>query len=113
MIEPLRFILIDTINLREEINGLEATPLEETTHPENPSIMSQQERLSIVSIAQLGGTRTSSGKNVLNVLIDLITIYDKEERSGVSLITQVQFMEEGELGETSAPTPEYLTSIPK
>ena len=39
LIEPLRVIPVDTINLREEINGSETTPLEETAHPENLSIM--------------------------------------------------------------------------
>jgi hypothetical protein len=69
--------------------------------------------LSVVATAQLGETRTSSGTDVPNVLIDLITIYDDEEISEVSLITPVPIKEEGEPGETSAPTPEALTSIPQ
>jgi hypothetical protein len=82
LIEPLRVIPVDTINLREEINGSETTPLEETAHPENPSIMSQQARSSVVATTQLGGTRTSSGTDVPNVLIDLITIYDMRKAQG-------------------------------
>jgi hypothetical protein len=73
--------------------------------------MSQQERLSVFATSYLGGTRTSSGKDVPNVLIDLTTIYDDEEILGVSLITPIPNMEEGEPGETSTLTPEYLTSI--
>jgi hypothetical protein len=44
LLEPIRVTPTDTINLREELNGSESTPLEETAHPENPGIMSQQER---------------------------------------------------------------------
>jgi hypothetical protein len=50
---------------------------------------------------------------VTDILIDLITIYDDEESSGVSLITPVPITEEGEPGETSALTLKALTSIPQ
>jgi hypothetical protein len=53
---------------------------------------------------QLGEIIKSSGTDFVDVLIDLITIYDEEESSGVSLITLVPIMEEGELGETSPLT---------
>jgi hypothetical protein len=113
LIEPIRVTLTDTINLREEINGSESTPLEETAHPENPGIMSQQARLFIVATTQLGETRTSSGTDVPDVLIDLITIYDDEESSGVSLITPVPIMEEGEPRRNICSNSEALTSIPQ
>jgi hypothetical protein len=61
----------------------------------------------------LGETRTSSGTDVLKVLVDLITIYGNEESSRVSLITLIPITEEGEPGQTSALTPEDLNSIPQ
>jgi hypothetical protein len=36
LIEPIRIISVDKIDLREELNGSELTPLDETAHPENP-----------------------------------------------------------------------------
>jgi hypothetical protein len=113
LIEPLRVIQFDTINLGEELNGPETTPLEETAHLENPSIMSEHARSSIFVTVQPRETRTSSGTNVPDVLIDLITIYDDEERSWFSFITPVPITKEGEPGETSSLTPKALTSIPQ
>jgi hypothetical protein len=113
LIEPLRIILVNTINLGEELNSSEKTPLEETDYPENPSIMSQWERSSVASKVQIGGTRTLSGTYVPNVFIDLITIYGDEKSSGVSLITPVPITDEGEPGETSSITLEALNSIPQ
>jgi hypothetical protein len=113
LIEPISVIPINTINLGEELNGSETTPLEEITHPKNPSIMSQKARSSIAATMQLGGTRTSSGTDVPNFLIHLITIYVDEKISCVSLITPVPITEEGEPRETSALTPKSLTSIPQ
>jgi hypothetical protein len=59
----------------------------------------------------VGEIGTSNRTYVPDVLIDLITIYDDEEISGFSLTTPIPIIEEGELGETSALTPEALTSI--
>jgi len=66
----------------------------------------------VVATMHLGGTRKSIGMDVPNVLIYLITIYDDEEISGVSLITLVPITEEGKPGERYAPTLKSLTSIP-
>jgi hypothetical protein len=33
LIEPLRFVPVNTINIREELNGSEKPPLEESSHP--------------------------------------------------------------------------------
>ena len=109
----MRITPFDPINIIEEINGSESTPLEETTHPENPGITSPQGRSSTIATTQLGETRTSSGTDMSDVLIDLITIYDDEENSRVSLITPVPIAEEGEPGETCALTLEAMTSIPQ
>jgi hypothetical protein len=54
--------------------------------------------------------RTPGETGVPNTLFDLITIYDDEESSEVSLITPVPITEEKEPGGTSAPTPD--ASIP-
>jgi hypothetical protein len=112
LIEPTCFISSNIINIREELNGLESTPLEETSHPKNLGIMSQHERSSIVAIVKLGETRKSSGTNVIDILIDIVIIYYDEEISGASLITPVPIREEGQPRETSSLTPEYFTSIP-
>jgi hypothetical protein len=104
LIEPLRITPTDTSNHREEINGSETTPPEETVDQENPSSVFPQEGSSVTTTTQRRITRASSGMGVPNVLIDLITIYDDEESSEVSRMTPVPITEEEEPGETSAPT---------
>ena len=81
MIEPLRITPTDTSNHKEELNGSETIPPEETTEQENPSPMSPQARSSVTTTTQQGIARSSSGMGVPIVHIDLITIYDDEESS--------------------------------
>jgi hypothetical protein len=50
--------------------------------------------------------RTSGRKSIPNPLFDLITIYDDEESSEVSLVTLVQITEEKELEKASTPGPD-------
>jgi hypothetical protein len=56
--------------------------------------------------------RTSGETGVPNILFYLITIYDDEESSKVSLITPLPITEEKELGGTSTPTPDDLILNP-
>jgi hypothetical protein len=81
LIEPLRITLTDTRNHREELNGSETIPPEETIDQENPSPMSPQAGSSVTTTTQRRIKRESSGMGVPTVLIDLITIYNDEESS--------------------------------
>ena len=94
LLEPIRITPHDTINIGEEINGLESTPLEGTVDPENPIVPSPQATSSVIIPSQQDITRTSSETGVTNILFDLITIYDDEEISKVFLITLVPVIEE-------------------
>jgi hypothetical protein len=74
----VRITLVDTRNRREEINGLETTPPEETANQEKLSSVFPQEGSSVNTTTQRGITRASNGASVPNFLIELITIYDDE-----------------------------------
>jgi hypothetical protein len=50
--------------------------------------------------------RTFGREGAPNPLHDLITIYDEEESSEVSLVTLVQVTEENEPEKASSPTPD-------
>jgi hypothetical protein len=39
LLEPIRITPTDPINIREEINGSESTPLEENVDSENPRVL--------------------------------------------------------------------------
>ena len=40
LLEPMRITLSNPINIKEELNGLESTPLGETYDPKNPRVPS-------------------------------------------------------------------------
>jgi hypothetical protein len=61
--------------------------------------------------AQLDIARTSGRESTPNSLHDLITIYDGEESSEVSLVTLVQITEEKEPEKTYSPTPDAQIKI--
>jgi hypothetical protein len=100
----MRITPTDPINIREEINGSESIPLEETTNPKNPRVPSPQDRSLVIIPTQHEIPRTPSETSVPNILFDLITIYDDEESSYVSLITPVPITDEKEPRETFSPT---------
>jgi hypothetical protein len=110
IIEPLRVTPIDTKNSEGEKIGSETILLEGTTDPENPRVPSQQAISLVIILSQQEIQRTSGEEGVSNTLYDLITIYDDEESSEVSLITPVPITKEKEPGGTS--TPILYASIP-
>jgi hypothetical protein len=94
LIEPFRITPDDTSHPREELNGSQTIPLEETADQQNPNPMSPQAGSSVTTTAQWGIERASSGTGVPTILIDLITIYDNEESSEVSRITPIPIIVE-------------------
>jgi hypothetical protein len=55
--------------------------------------------------------RTSRSASVPNSLHDLITIYDDEESSKLSLVTPMQITEENEPEKASSPAPDAQIQI--
>jgi hypothetical protein len=108
----MRITPSDPINIREDINGLESTPLEETIDLGNPRVPSPQDRSSVTIPTQHEIPRTLGETGVPNPIFYLITIYDDEESSEVSLITLIPITEQKEPGGTSTPTPRCINSKP-
>jgi hypothetical protein len=106
----MRITTTNPINIREEINGSESTPLEETFDPKNPRVSSPHARSLVTIPTQHEIPRTPSETGIPNTLFYLITIYDDEESLKASLITIIPITEEKEIGGTSTPTPN--ASIP-
>jgi hypothetical protein len=80
--------------------------LEEITGSENPEVPPPQIRSPGEISTQPEIARTSGRTSVPNPLFDLITIYDDEESSEVSLVTPVQITEEKEPERASTPGPD-------
>jgi hypothetical protein len=106
IVEMSRIPVDDPIENRGEPSGLESIQLEEIIGPKNPEVPPPQ-------IGSLGGistqpeiTRTPGRTSVPNPFLDLITIYDYEESSEVSLVTLVQITEEKEPERASTPGPD-------
>jgi hypothetical protein len=79
----MRITLTNPVNIREELNGLESTSLEETSNLENPRVLSPQSRSPMTIPAHHEIPRTLGETCVPNTLFDLITIYDDEHSSEV------------------------------
>jgi hypothetical protein len=94
LIEMMRIPPDDSITIREEINGLESTKLEETVGLENPRVPSPQARSSVTIPTQYEVPRMPSETGVPDPLFVLITIYDEEEHLEVSLITLIPITKE-------------------
>jgi hypothetical protein len=77
----MRITPVNPSNVREEINGSDPTPLEETVSLENPIVPSPQARSSVTNPTQHEIPSTPSEMGVPNTLFDLINIYDDEESS--------------------------------
>jgi hypothetical protein len=86
----------------------EPIQLEEITGPENPEVPSPQIKSRGVISNQPEISMKPGRKSVPNPFFDLITIYDKEESSEVSLVTPVQITEEKEPEKASTPGPDAL-----
>jgi hypothetical protein len=84
----------------------ELIEIDEIVRLDNPEvIMPQAGSLGGVS-AQPEIVRTSGRSSAPNLLHKLINIYDDEESSEVSLVTNVQITEEKEPEKASSPTPD-------
>jgi hypothetical protein len=106
LIEMMRIPTDDPIESRGEPSGLEPMQLEEITGSENPEVPPPQIRSPGEISTQPEIARTSGRTSVPNPLFDLITIYDDEESSEVSLVTPVQITEEKEPERASTPGPD-------
>jgi hypothetical protein len=106
IIEMMRIPLDDPITIREETNGSESIRLEEITSLENPRVSLPQIRSSMTIPIQFEIPRTPGETSVPNPLLDLITIYDDEKSSEVSLVTPILITEEKEPEKTSTPSPD-------
>jgi hypothetical protein len=101
----MRITPTDPITIREGLNGSESIHEKETTSLENPIVPSPQ-AISLVTIpTQYEIPRTPGETGVPNPLFDLITIYNDEESSEVSLVTSIPITEEKEPRGTYAPSP--------
>jgi hypothetical protein len=84
----------DPIESQGKPSGLELMQLEEITGSENPEVPPSQ----IISPGEISThpeiARTSWRTGIPNPLFDLITIYDDEESSEVSLVTLVEITED-------------------
>ena len=85
--------------------------LEEITGSENPEVPPPQIRSLGEISTQPEIERTSGRIGVPNYLFDLITIYNDEESSMVSLVTPVQITEEKEPKRASTPDPDAPIQI--
>jgi hypothetical protein len=105
LIEMMRIPIDDPIKIQGEPSILELMQLEEITGSENPEVPPPQ----IISpgeiSTQLEIERTSGRKSVPNPLFDLITIYNDEESSYVSLVTPMHITEEKEPERAYTPGP--------
>jgi hypothetical protein len=68
--------------------------LEETTNPENPRVLSPQARSPVTILAKQKIPITLGETGVPSILFYLISIYDDEESSEVSLINLVLITKE-------------------
>jgi hypothetical protein len=103
LLETMRIIPTNPSNVREELNCSDSTPLEETVSLENPRVPSLQARSSVTIPTHHEIPRTPCETSVPNTLFYLITIYDDEESSEVSLITLIPIVEVKEPWEESTP----------
>jgi hypothetical protein len=102
----------DPITIREEPNGSESIQLEEITGLENPRVPSPLIRSPVTIPTQFERPRTQGEIVVPNPQFDIITIYDNEESSKVSLVTLIPITEEKEPEKISAPSPDASVQNP-
>jgi hypothetical protein len=106
LIEMSRILVDDPIKRRGEPSGLEPIQLEEIIGPENHEVPPPQIRSPGGISTQPEIARTPERISVPNPLFNLITIYDDEKSSEVSLVTPLQITEEREPERASAPGPD-------
>jgi hypothetical protein len=108
LVEMMRIPSKNPITIRGEPSGLDSIQLEEITDMEKPRAPSPRIRSSGTIPTQPEVSRMSGETGVPNPLFDLITIYDDEEGSKVSLVTLVPITEEKEPEKASVPSPDAL-----
>jgi hypothetical protein len=96
----------EPIKNRGEPSGLEPIQIEEITDPENHRVPSPQIISPGTIPTQPEVSRTPGGTGAPKSLFDLITIYDDEESSKVSIVTPVLITEEKEPEKESTPSPD-------
>jgi hypothetical protein len=102
----MRVPVKNPIESRRGPTDLDTIQIEETTSSNNPEYSTPQvgspgEVSSYLEIARISG-RTST----LNPMFNIITIYDDEESSEVSLVTSMKITEEIEPEKASTPGPD-------
>jgi hypothetical protein len=101
-----RVLVSNPIEIRLGPSGQEVIQIEKIIELDNPEVsMPQDGSLGNVS-SQPEIARTSGREGAPNPLADIITIYDEEESSKVSLVTPVQIIEEKEPEKASCPAPD-------
>ena len=84
----------DPVESRGELSGPNPIHIEETTGSNNPEAPPPQVGSPGEVSARPKMARKSGRTSIPNPLFDLITIYDDEESSEVSLVTPVKIIEE-------------------
>jgi len=106
LIEMTRIPADDTIKSRGEPSGLEPMKLEEITGSGNSEVPPPHIRSLGEILTQPEIVRTSGRTSGPNPFFNLITIYDDEESSEVSLVTSMQITEEKEPERASTSSPD-------
>jgi hypothetical protein len=106
LIEMTRVPVDNPIEIQVGPSGPEPIQIEEIIGLDNPEVTTPQARSLGDISAQPEIARTSGRESAPNPLHDLITIYDDEESSEVSLVTLVQITEEKEPEKASSPAPD-------
>jgi hypothetical protein len=104
LVEMTRVPSENPIESREGPRNPELIQIGEATRSDNPKVSTPQADSSGGVSAHPDMERTSARESAPNLLHDLITIYDDEESSKVSLVTPIQITEEKELEKESSPS---------
>jgi len=97
LVEMTRVPVHDPVEIQGELSGLEPIQIEETTGSNNLEAPPPQVGSPGEVSAQPKMARKSGRTSIPNPLFDLITIYDDEESSEVSLVTPVKITEDKNL----------------
>jgi hypothetical protein len=104
LVEMKRVPADNLIEIRGGPSDPDPIQIEEITGLDNPKVSTPHTRSRGDVLAQTNIARTSGRTRAPNPLHDLITIYDDEESSEVSLVTPISITEEKEPMKVSSPT---------
>jgi hypothetical protein len=105
LVEMERVTVDNPVESQEGPSGPELIQIDKIIELDDPEVTMPQAGSTGNVSAQPKITRTSERESAPNPLHDLITIYDDEESSEVSLVTLVQITEEKDPKKASSPTP--------